>query len=73
MNGTSYSRSISLGVVPTQWQIVGTGDFNGGGKTDIVWQNNATGERAIWLMNGTSYSRSVSLGVVPTQWEMRNH
>jgi hypothetical protein len=73
MNGASYSRSVSLGVVPTQWRIAGTGDFNGDGETDILWQNSATGERAIWLMNGTSYSRSVSLGVVPTQWEMRNH
>jgi hypothetical protein len=73
MNGTSYSSGVSLGVVPTQWQIVGTGDFNGNGKTDILWQNTATGERAIWLMNGTSYSSGVSLGFVPTQWDIRNH
>jgi hypothetical protein len=70
MNGTSYSRGVSLGFVPTQWQIVGTGDFNGKGKTDILWQNPSTGERVIWLMNGTSYSRGVSLGVVPTQWQI---
>ena len=48
-------------------------DFNRDGKPDILWQNTATGERAIWLMNGTSYSSGVSLGIVPTQWEMRNH
>ena len=33
------------------WQIKATGDFNGDGKSDILWQNN-DGTPAIWLMNG---------------------
>ena len=35
------------------WQIKGTGDFNGDGKSDILWQN-SDGTPAIWLMNGTN-------------------
>ena len=58
---------------PTHLRSTAKADFNGDHKSDILWQDNATGERAIWLMNGSSYSRSVNLGVVPTQWEMRNH
>src|SRR5216117_2955576 len=27
-------------------------DFNGDGKSDILWQNTSTGQRLIWLMNG---------------------
>ena len=33
------------------WQIKATGDFNGDGKSDILWQN-ADGTPAIWLMDG---------------------
>ena len=30
------------------WKIVGTGDFDGDGKSDIFWRNTSTGENAIW-------------------------
>ena len=40
------------------WQIKGTGDFNGDGKSDILWQDD-NGTPAIWLMDGTNV---VSIG-----------
>ena len=70
MSGTSYSSSVSLGIVPTEWEIDGTGDFLGNGNSDILWTNTTTGERLIWLMNGTTYSSSVSLGVIATNWSI---
>ncbi len=36
--------------------MVGTGDFNGDGDSDILWQN-ANGQVAIWEMNGTNSDR----------------
>src|SRR6266699_5468026 len=45
-------------------------DFNGDGKADILWQNNSTGQRVIWLMNGTTHQSTVSLGTVPTSWSI---
>lgn len=38
-------------------------DFNGDGKSDIIWQN-AAGGRSVWLMNGTSLLSKVSLGTI---------
>ena len=35
------------------WQVKGTGDFNGDGKSDILWQS-SDGTPAIWLMDGTN-------------------
>ena len=49
---------------------MGSGDFNGDGQPDILWQNSVTGQRVIWLMNGTSYSSLPSLGTVPTSWNI---
>jgi hypothetical protein len=73
MNGISHVGGVEFGPVPLQWQIAGTGNFNGGNNTDILWQNTSTGERAIWLMTGSTHTGTASLGVVPVQWEIRNH
>jgi len=34
--------------------LVSAADFNGDGRSDILWRNWGTGEDAIWQMNGTS-------------------
>jgi VCBS repeat protein len=31
------------------------GDFNGDGKSDLLWHNAKTGDAVIWLMNGLAY------------------
>jgi hypothetical protein len=60
MNGTNMARSVGLGNVAKTWKIVGSGDFNHDGKSDILWENNA-GKAVIWIMNGTSHVGTVSL------------
>ena len=40
--------------------MVGTGDFNSDGMTDIVLQN-LNGEVAVWLMNGTTISSAATV------------
>ena len=36
------------------FDAVGTGDFNGDGFSDILWQNTSTGQASIWEMNGNT-------------------
>ena len=36
------------------WHIQGTGDFNGDGKSDILWQGD-DGTPAIWFMDGMNF------------------
>ncbi len=32
------------------------GDFNGDGKSDLLWHNAKTGETVVWLMNGLAFA-----------------
>jgi hypothetical protein len=69
MNGIQVSSTAGLGNIPTNWSVVGTGDFNGDGKTDIVWRDTA-GDTSIWLMNGATVLSAGGLGNVPTTWSL---
>jgi fructose-specific phosphotransferase system IIC component len=70
--GFTPASIVDLGHVDTNWQIAGTGDFNSDSKTDILWQNTMTGQRALWLMNGIAGGFTpasiVNLGYVDTNW-----
>ena len=52
MNGTTVSHSAVPSPTPAGSRRHAVGDFNGDGKTDIVWRNTTTGATAVWLMNG---------------------
>jgi hypothetical protein len=70
MNGGQVLSSAGLGTVPTGWTIATTGDFNGDGKSDILWRD-AGGNTVIWFMNGAQVSSTASLGTVPIAWTIQ--
>jgi hypothetical protein len=70
MDGAQVTGSAGVGnVPPSVWTIVGTGDFDGGGKTDIVWHD-TSGNVAIWLMNGAQVTQAAGVGSAPTSWSI---
>jgi hypothetical protein len=57
MNGFNLidGRLFSPGqVADLNWRLVGSGDLDGDGQQDLVWQNVADGRVAGWLMTGLS-------------------
>jgi hypothetical protein len=73
MNGTGRIGSSSIGQVDLSWKIEGIGDFDGGGKRDIVWYNASLGKVIIWLMSGFTVKgyREFSAPVSNTgEWEL---
>ena len=58
--------------IPTSWQIVGSGDFNGDGRDDILWRNNL-GATTNWLgqANGGFVGNDTNFyTTIPTSWQV---
>ena len=46
-------------------------DFNGDGKTDILWRRGVTGDNLVWFMNGTTVAGGAVLTAVgDTNWKI---
>src|SRR5258708_19048992 len=66
MNGTTISGGATnlATVTDLNWRIAGSGDFDGDGKSDILWRHGATGEISIWFMNGATILSAPVFGAV---------
>jgi hypothetical protein len=51
MSGTALTGASYLDPIDTSWRIHGAGDFDGDGRSDLLWRNVSTGETYVWLMN----------------------
>ena len=44
------------------------GDFNGDGKSDILWRQSSTGSVSLWLMNGGVIQSNAGGWIVGRDW-----
>ena len=51
------------------WKVVGTGDFNRDGNTDVLWHKPDTGEVGTWLLDGTNVTSNPFLNKLAKQAE----
>lgn len=43
------------------WNIASIGDFNGDGRSDLLWRHKQLGYTAIWLMDGLNHTKNSDL------------
>ena len=74
MDGATILSNADAAIVSdTQWQIVGNGDYNGDGKSDVLWRHGITDRNVMHLMDGaTIFSNTDVSTVVDDQWEVVN-
>jgi hypothetical protein len=46
-------------LVDASWSVLGVGDFDGDGRSDVLWQKN-DGSLAVWTMNGATITSSTA-------------
>ncbi|MBF0608747.1 MAG: DUF1566 domain-containing protein [Candidatus Magnetobacterium sp. LHC-1] len=53
------------------WDMKATGDYNGDGMNDMLWQNGSTGDVYMWFMNSTTINSGGYAGQgVPSDWSI---
>ena len=74
MNGVTALSGDYIPTVPdTNWSIVGVGDFNCDGKSDILWRH-TSGVNYVWYMNGVTPIGGDYLPTEPdTNWTIVSH
>ena len=75
MRGTSLLDGVQLPTNPSDsnWRIMAIDDFDLDGHRDLVWQNIATGDLALWSMNGGTVQTTKTLtpnSVPDTEWRI---
>jgi hypothetical protein len=72
---TRTASAYLLAVADLNWQIGGTGDFNGDGWPDILWRYNGSGgKNVLWYMQGVTRTGTASLpAITDLNWRIENH
>ena len=52
--GEGYLRTVADPI----WQIAAVGDYDGDGKSDLLWRNASTGQNYLYPMDGTTIKPS---------------
>jgi len=68
-NQFSINSTYSKGV-ETNWKMAETFDFNGDGRSDILWRDQNAGQFKVWNGHGKSWEESFSDSSVAGDWKI---
>lgn len=65
LSNGQWAKSVSPGLHPSGYQVVGIGDFAGNGTSGILWYDTTTGDVDEWKIANGQWSGSIDLGAHP--------
>lgn len=68
-DGQTFRSNEQMATAASGWSVIGIGDFDGDGKSDLLWRD-AAGHVAIWEMNGTAFVRGDTVASVDAGWSV---
>ncbi|MFO1474716.1 MAG: VCBS repeat-containing protein [Lysobacterales bacterium] len=66
---TSTLKQVLAEGARRRWKVAGSGDYNGDGKSDILWRNATTGADSIWLSANSATKQAVAT-ISDTTWQV---
>jgi hypothetical protein len=70
MNGGTKVDGAFPGGAGNDWTLVGAQDFNGDGKSDLLWRHN-DGTVLIWFIDGGAKVGDASPGAESNDWKIQ--
>lgn len=70
MDGTARASTGAPGGLPLDWKVGPSGDFDGNGTSDLLWENASLGRVSIWLMAGGQKAQSATLASPGEGWSV---
>jgi Ca2+-binding RTX toxin-like protein len=68
--GAGQTHGVKIADLPLNWKVAGSGDFNGDGRNDILWQDQVSGQMVVWEMNGAQVIANQAIGNPGPQWKV---
>src|SRR5260370_39568171 len=70
MNGNAIIGGGNVATPDPGWKVKATGDVNGDGMSDIVLQNDNSGQVWVWEMSGTTIIGGGNVGTPDPGWQV---
>jgi hypothetical protein len=70
MNGLTITGVTFPATLSAEWELLGSGDFNGDGTADLFWYNTTSGVVAVWAMSGGTIASSGNVAGFPLDVEI---
>jgi hypothetical protein len=74
MDGAQITAWATIAPAPdASWSLAQIGDFDGNGKSDLLWRQDTTGTLVEWLMDGAQIASNQTIATYSgSSWQVQS-